>query len=198
MTIVALGNGPADVQFIKARFYTLGRIDSAKFSSLINQYSMGKFKIPVWLQSPAPNTTTGLEEQRKKQNRRSLSAVISSNSKQGRTPVPSDSQNGQETSSQASQGTVSEQPSRMAALAATIQAETAKLDEYMRANSIESPDFSSNSAADFPKLPDEMHTSRMNIIFATKELSALAHGPRESLRWGAWRVRYPTKAFCMY
>lgn len=151
---------------------------------------MGKFKIPVWLQSPATNSTTTSEAQRKKQNRRSLSAVMSSASKHAKGPMLGDSQNGHETLSQASQGTVSEQPSRMIALAATIQEETAKLDEYMRANGIESPDFSSSSASDFPQLPDEMRTSRMNIIFATKELSALAHGPRESLRWGAWRVRY--------
>jgi len=35
-------------------------------------------------------------------------------------------------------------------------------------------------------LPEDILQSRQEIIFATKELSLLAHGPRESIRWGVW------------
>jgi len=79
-----------------------------------------------------------------------------------------------------------EATSAMIALARKIVKETEKLDAYLKANGLPTPSFDVDAPSDFPKLPVDMLKSRQEIIFATKELSLLAHGPRESLRWGVW------------
>lgn len=76
--------------------------------------------------------------------------------------------------------------SAMVDLAHKIVRETEKLDAYLKANNLPTPSFDVDAPSDFPKLPTDILKSRQEIIFATKELSLLAHGPRESLRWGVW------------
>ena len=74
----------------------------------------------------------------------------------------------------------------MIALAQKITGETEKLEAHMKANNLPMPSFDVDAAADFPELPPDIAKSRQEIIFATKELGLLAHGPRESVRWGIW------------
>lgn len=52
------------------------------------------------------------------------------------------------------------------------------------------PSFDVDSPGDFPKLPDEIQMCRIEIVNATKQLRDLAVGPRESIRWGVWDVRF--------
>jgi hypothetical protein len=74
------------------------------------------------------------------------------------------------------------------ALARKITAETEKLEAYAKANGIALPSFDVDSVDDFPKLPEDIQTSRQEILFATKELGDLVRGPREGLRWQIWGV----------
>ncbi|KAK1758615.1 o-methyltransferase [Echria macrotheca] len=77
-------------------------------------------------------------------------------------------------------------PSRMVELAQKIARETERVDAYLRANNLPTPSFDVDSPAEFPKLPADILKSKLEIIIATKELNMLAHGPRESVRWGLW------------
>ncbi|ROV97171.1 hypothetical protein VPNG_08825 [Cytospora leucostoma] len=74
----------------------------------------------------------------------------------------------------------------MIALSKKIAEETEKLERYMKANGLAMPAFDVGAADDFPKLPEKIQRSRLEIINATKELRDLAVGPRESVRWGVW------------
>lgn len=77
----------------------------------------------------------------------------------------------------------------MTALADIISKETAKLEAYLKENNLPMPSFDVDTAADdFPKLPEDMQKSRLAVIHATKQLRDLTVGPRESLRWGVWKV----------
>ncbi|EGO53015.1 hypothetical protein NEUTE1DRAFT_105963 [Neurospora tetrasperma FGSC 2508] len=141
---------------------------------------MGKFKISSWLnRSPSPMS----DEDGKKQNRSSFSGLSSSLTSKPKEPQsnttgihtpPSDEPERQPSTS------------RMIALAQKIAKETEKLETYMKDNNLPMPSFDVDAPADFPKLPAEISRSRQEIIFATRELGLLAHGPRESLRWGVW------------
>ncbi|KUI59878.1 Sterigmatocystin 8-O-methyltransferase [Cytospora mali] len=82
--------------------------------------------------------------------------------------------------------TPSSKSSDMINLSKKIAGETEKLEKYMKANGLAMPGFGVDAADDFPKLPEEIQESRLEIIHATKELRDLAVGPRESLRWGVW------------
>jgi hypothetical protein len=73
-------------------------------------------------------------------------------------------------------------------LAKKIAKETEALEAYMKENNLPMPSFEVDAPADFPTLPEDIMKSRQEIIYATKELGLLAHGPRESLRWGVWEV----------
>jgi hypothetical protein len=76
----------------------------------------------------------------------------------------------------------------MVALARQITQATEKLETYMKANNLLMPSYDVDAPADFPSLPEDIQQSRQDIIIATKELATLAHGPRESVRWGIWEV----------
>ncbi|KAK7739028.1 hypothetical protein SLS53_005926 [Cytospora paraplurivora] len=76
----------------------------------------------------------------------------------------------------------------MIALSKKIAEEAEKLERYMKANGLAMPAFDIGAADDFPKLPEKIQRSRLEIINATKELRDLAVGPRESVRWGVWEV----------
>ncbi|KAJ9155625.1 O-methyltransferase [Pleurostoma richardsiae] len=139
---------------------------------------MGKFKLSSWLH---PSSPTAAEADQKKQNRRSFPGFSTSSAKM----------NGERLSSQAQTETANGAPpaqstSEMIALAQKITRETEKLQAYMTENNLPMPSFEVDAANDFPKLPSDIHRSRQEIIFATKQLRDLAIGPRESIRWGVW------------
>ncbi|OLN85733.1 Sterigmatocystin 8-O-methyltransferase [Colletotrichum chlorophyti] len=93
-----------------------------------------------------------------------------------------------DTSSHSISGTrcISRSPSRMIELARIIASETDKLESYMTENNLPMPGLDPNGPSDFPNLPEDIEKSRMEIINATRELEALAHGPKEDIRWKAW------------
>ncbi|PSR85763.1 S-adenosyl-L-methionine-dependent methyltransferase [Coniella lustricola] len=74
----------------------------------------------------------------------------------------------------------------MVALAEKISRETAKLENHIKQRGLPMPSFDVDAPDDFPRLPDEIQASRMEIVNATKQLRDLAVGPRESVRWGVW------------
>lgn len=151
---------------------------------------MGKFRLSTLFDRSSPSTADAegkkAEAEAKKQNRRSFSALSAS-------LLGKDSEtNGAAASSSSklskAEAASTKAPSRMVALAQKIAKETEKLEAYMKDNNLPMPSFDEDAPADFPKLPEDVLKSRQEIIFATKELGLLAHGPRESLRWGIWEA----------
>lgn len=93
-----------------------------------------------------------------------------------------------ETNPAAPAGQASSASTNMTQLADTISRETARLEKYLQDNGLPMPSFDVDAADDFPRLPDDMQRSRLEIIHATKQLRDLTIGPRESVRWGVWEV----------
>lgn len=78
----------------------------------------------------------------------------------------------------------------MVELAAIITKETEKLEKYLKESGTAMPSFDVDAPANFPKLPEEMKKAREEIVRASKELTDLATGPTESIRWMAWDVSF--------
>lgn len=157
--------------------------------------SKAKFRLSsLFHSSPSPSP----DAEAKKQNRRSFSALSSSrrhkdvdtNGVPALPPAPAPKVSEKESKSEAKPESRPEPPtSRMIALAQTITKATEKLEAHMKSQGLPMPDFDDvDSPADFPSLPPNVQQSRQEIIHATKELGRLAHGPRESVRWGIWEV----------
>ncbi|KAI7779646.1 hypothetical protein LA080_000670 [Diaporthe eres] len=166
---------------------------------------MTKFSLSSWL-APKNNGTSDVE--RKRHNRRTFSGFSSSSpSKAGvngaETGKVPNSGKGAHLNRKSDQNSVSTlgptsdvaidaaQPpfsatTNMIALSQKIAKETEKLEAYMKENGLAMPSFDVDAADDFPKLPEDIQRSRLEIIHATKELRDLAVGPRESVRWGVW------------
>jgi len=150
-----------------------GSIDQSQHSVKITK--MAKLKLTSWLGS---SHSPGTDAEKKKEKRRPY--------------VPSPfGRRGSETNGVSNQAPVAnlvtvEPPSRMVALAQKITKDTEKLESYLKANNLPALSFDVDVPADFAKLPEDVARSRQDIIFASRELSLLAHGPRESLRWGVW------------
>lgn len=146
---------------------------------------MAKLKLSSWLNS---NSSSNSDGEAKKQNRRSFSALSASLlGKDAQTNGSASSPSSSSPSKQAN-GTAAgpQSTSRMVELAQKIAKETEKLEAYMKKNNLPMPSFDADAPTDFPKLPEDISQSRMEVICATKELGLLAQGPRESVRWGIW------------
>ncbi|GKT51226.1 chlorophenol O-methyltransferase [Colletotrichum spaethianum] len=143
---------------------------------------MNKLRLSKWL--GAGTSSDAAEGDGKKQNRRFSSPVfIRSDDKLkdetlNETPVSKDA-------SITSKTPISS-PSRLTELARKIASETEKLERYMKESNLPMPTLDPTGPGDFPKLPEDIQKSRMEIIYATRELEALAHGPREDVRWKTW------------
>lgn len=76
------------------------------------------------------------------------------------------------------------------ALSSTISSETNKIVDYIEKNGLTDPSFAVGGPASLPiPLEDvQLQASRMALIKAAEDLSILALGPVESLRWKAWNV----------
>lgn len=139
---------------------------------------MSKFRLSSFFHS----SSSSADAEAKKQNRRSFSALSASRRQK-------DVETNGTASKSAKSETASEpSTSRMVELAQKITKATQELETYMKANNLPMPSFDVDAPADFPTLPEDVQQSRQEIIHATKELGLLAHGPRESIRWGIWEV----------
>lgn len=78
------------------------------------------------------------------------------------------------------------QTSALIELARIIAREADKVDAYLVQNNIAVPSFEPDGLADFPHLPEDIQSSRQELVRATTELRDLVVGPTESLRWLAW------------
>ena len=151
---------------------------------------MGKLRFSSLFHSRDSSSSPSVDADIKKQNRRSFS-VLSHSLRQkdvetngaAAAPAPKPTKANKAETPSSDQST-----SRMIALARKITQATEKLESHMKANNLPLPSFDVDSPADFPSLPEDVQRSRQDIIHATKELGLLAHGPRESIRWGIWEV----------
>ncbi|KAK4157010.1 O-methyltransferase-domain-containing protein [Chaetomidium leptoderma] len=142
---------------------------------------MGKLRLSSFFPS---SSSSSADAEAKKQNRRSFSALSSSLRNKdagtnGAAAPPAPKVTKTETAPEQS-------TSRMLALAQKITKAAEKLEAHMKAKNLPMPSFDVDAPADFPSLPEDVQGSRQEIIHATKELALLAHGPRESIRWGVW------------
>ena len=147
--------------------------------------NMGKFKLSSLLSRSSSSAT---DHEKKAQNRMSFAGFSSKPIKE----VDASSLNVKPTKTASSSDDASvvepaPAPSRMVVLSQTIARETAKIEAYMNENNLTMPSFDVDSPADFPHLPPDILKSRHEVLFASRELNLLAHGPRESLRWGVWQ-----------
>ncbi|GKT62234.1 O-methyltransferase [Colletotrichum tofieldiae] len=143
---------------------------------------MNKLKLSSWL--GAGSSSDAAEGDEKKQNRRSFSPFSTRSSDKLKDETPSKAPLSKDAST-TTESPVSS-PSRLTELAKKIAFETEKLEKYMKENNLPMPTLDPSGPGDFPKLPDDIQKSRMEIIYATRELGALAHGPREDVRWKTW------------
>ena len=141
---------------------------------------MSKFRLSSFFHS---SSSSSADAEAKKQNRRSFSARSALRQKDVEADGTATKPAKTETETAPEQST-----SRMIALAQKITKATEKLETHMKANNLPMPSFDVDAPADFPALPEDVQQSRQEIIHATKELGRLAHGPRESVRWGIWEV----------
>lgn len=143
---------------------------------------MAKFRVPSWLQTPATSGAASSNADKKRQNRRSFTVFSQTmRSKSDTSPLTFDT---------ISQSTNSE-VSRLLLLARKIVAEAEKLDTFLNDSDSPQPGFGVSAPPEFPDLPVDLQESRQEIIYATRELERLVRGPRESVRWGVWSVRFP-------
>ena len=149
---------------------------------------MARLGLSSWLNSkPAATTTT--DSKNPKAKRKSFAAFSSTPKDNSSVSKPTNGHRPQTAATMDVQSTPSlptEPPSRMMVLAQTITDETKKLETYLKAHNLPLPSFDVDAPADYPKLPEAIAQSRHAIIVATKEMSLLAHGPRESVRWAVW------------
>lgn len=142
---------------------------------------MAKLRVPSWLSSERSGSTASTDVAKKRLSRRSFPGLSPVRSKDESLQKKDEEEQNEVTE-------VESADSRMLVLAETIRVETEKLQTYLKANGIAQPSLSVDGPDDFPLLPDEIQKSRQKIVFATKELTNLVRGPRESVRYDVWSV----------
>ncbi|KAL7795898.1 S-adenosyl-L-methionine-dependent methyltransferase [Trichoderma ceciliae] len=139
---------------------------------------MAKLRVLSWLSNERNGSTSNTDVENKKFNRRSFPGLADEKSKD-----ESPQKNKEE---QHAVMKVESKESRMVVLAETIRVETEKLQTYLQSNGIAQPGLNVDAPDDFPLLPDEIQQSRQKIVLATRELTNLVRGPRESVRYDVW------------
>ncbi|KAL1835547.1 hypothetical protein VTJ49DRAFT_6493 [Mycothermus thermophilus] len=133
---------------------------------------MGKFHR---LSSFFSSSSLSSDSEAKKQNRRSFSF----RGKEGLA-------NGSAVKNASKTDTTAPKTSRMVELAQQITEATEIVENYFKSQGLPSPSFDVDAPLDYPQLPEDVQKARLDIICLTRELNRLAHGPRESVRWGIW------------
>lgn len=141
---------------------------------------MAKLRVPSWLSSGGNGSTANMDVDKKRLNRLSFPGLIPARSKESLEKKGIEQDEAIKVDSPGS---------RMLVLAETIRVETEKLQTYLQSNGIAQPSLSVDGPDDFPLLPDEIQKSRQKIVLATRELTSLVRGPRESVRYDVWSVR---------
>lgn len=145
---------------------------------------MARFRFLSLLHSSAKSTASA-EKERKQNNRRSFSAFSSVPILRHKEATSRPSAiNG--TAKPSTVPEESDTPSRMTELSKKIATETAKLESYMKEHELEMPGLGVDAPADFPKLPEDIQRSRMEIVHASSELERLVQGPKQTMRWMVW------------
>ncbi|KAL7808236.1 chlorophenol O-methyltransferase [Trichoderma gracile] len=138
---------------------------------------MAKIKVPTWLSSERNGaaSTTDVDKQK-------LDGIPSSGPTQEEPNEESLHKDGEP------KGAAKEESpeSRMVVLAETIRVETQKLQAYLESNGIVQPDISVDAPDDFPPLPEVIQKSRQKILLASRELTDIVRGPRETVRYAVW------------
>lgn len=148
---------------------------------------MGKFK--SWLQGSNAGSSRLATAEEKKANRRSFSGIGQLKAKrEPRNDTGTNEEESEMTTSLPDMQKATPVDSRLIQLAKIISAETDRLEQYCSSQGIPSPSFEADARSSFPKLPDNIQRSRQEIVSAANELSCLARGPHESVRWGVWGV----------
>ncbi|KAL8720152.1 MAG: hypothetical protein Q9225_002940 [Loekoesia sp. 1 TL-2023] len=82
-------------------------------------------------------------------------------------------------------------------LAARISTETKKIADFIQENELPDPSFALGGPASLPIPVEnaELQASRMALVKAAEDLSILAFGPVESLRWKAWNLSSLIRSF---
>ena len=81
------------------------------------------------------------------------------------------------------------------ALASSITAEAERLGNYIQKADLPDPSFAADGPTHFPIPADdaELQASRLRLLKAAEDMTALALGPVDTLRWQAWNVQYPPR-----
>ncbi|TFB00934.1 O-methyltransferase gsfB [Trichoderma ghanense] len=132
---------------------------------------MAKLTVPSLLSSERNGSGSNTDVDKQKLNQLSLSGPTGSMRKEGESDGATK---------------VDSPESRMVVLAETIRVETQKLQAYLESNGIVQPNISVNAPDDFPPLPDEVQKSRQKILLASRELTDIVRGPRETVRYAVW------------
>jgi hypothetical protein len=79
---------------------------------------------------------------------------------------------------------------RLATLSSVISEKTKIISEFLASKGIEAPSFDVDGLADYSISPNDTAAfdARLELIAATKELYALAHGPKDYIRNLCWDV----------
>jgi hypothetical protein len=85
---------------------------------------------------------------------------------------------------------------RMSALAEQIQQKTKIVTDFLTSKGLDAASFDVNGLSEFPISSDDAvpHKARQELIGLTKDLHDISVGPKESLRYLAWDVRYPLRS----
>lgn len=142
---------------------------------------MAKLTVPSLLSSERNGSGSNTDVDKQKLNQLSLSGPTGSMRKEGESDGATK---------------VDSPESRMVVLAETIRVETQKLQAYLESNGIVQPNISVNAPDDFPPLPDEVQKSRQKILLASRELTDIVRGPRETVRYAVWSVRDLLSSCC--
>ncbi|RFU75978.1 o-methyltransferase, family 2 [Trichoderma arundinaceum] len=139
---------------------------------------MTRLRVPSWLSNERGSSTSNAEVEKKRLNRRSFPGLTYVRSRE--EPLQKNKEE------EPTVIRVESPESRMLVLAETIRVETGKLQTYLQSNGIAQPGLGVDAPDDFPLLPDEIQQSRQKIVLATRELTNIVRGPRESVRYDVW------------